>query len=285
MATTEDTAMMLNAEKDLTFQVLRLLGVTPRSAEDLLRGRRKEAVDKSQKVLEDSGHAFGSSIFQPIFAADAQASYTKWFYVLLTAILVGCVPFMASLLRLAHGTASSSARDHAHFLESYTETLSLTEAQLLLNLQVAVAVFALFVVAHFSNLSWPARWYCSTENKYATSCYDEMFAEPLASLELVSRGRGRRLIARWGNTLSNMSYLFAGLCVSRSVLHTWAANKYALADALFAANLLLLTVFSTLWHSTNYNKVCMLCGCLHCPFQQVFSITHTNNTLTRVISL
>jgi len=247
-----------NTDKDLTFQILRLLGVTPRSAEDLLLGRKREAENTAQRVLEDSGHPFGTSIFPAIFAADAAPASRKWAYVALTAVLMSCVPFVGDVLLLllpAKGSAAVATQSTGSFLETYMTALVLTEAQLRQNLYMAALAFLALVAAHCAGVHWPGHWYDRSTNKYATSCYDEMFAEPLASLGLESQGRGRRLIARWGNTLSNGSYLVAALCVARSVCATWHSNKYAYADALFGLNLMLLTVFSTLWHATNYNKI------------------------------
>ncbi|KAG7357237.1 hypothetical protein IV203_001925 [Nitzschia inconspicua] len=80
---------------------------------------------------------------------------------------------------------------------------------------------------------WPESW--TTEN---IICYNEMFCEPT---------RWGRLLRRPGNTLSNVTYLLSSLCIFDSSLR----SAYWMSDLIFAVMLLVLAVFSTLWHASN----------------------------------
>jgi hypothetical protein len=255
-------------EHDLTFKILRLIGITPRSADDLIKGRKKDAIDKSQKVLDDSGHPFGISLFHAIMKADPAPYQIKWMYLSITAILMTSILCLSEFLMYLTNTTTAITTNHNNIvislkslLDVYTKTLNIEEDNIIKHFYVSIGIFLVFLILHFCRISWPLKWYHKINNKYSTSCYDEMFAEPLSSIDLMphKKGRGSRLIARMGNTLSNVSYLFTALVVCDSAWN-WSANDngnnniYHLADKLFGINLILLSFFSTLWHSTNYNK-------------------------------
>ena len=248
--------VVIEDNRDLTFKILRLLGVTPRSANDIIKGRKKDAIDKSQKILEDNGHPFSVSLFDSIMKLDPEPSATKWVYIILTAVFMILTLFVTEFLMYLTNTKGGiqEGMTPKELLFTCTKALKLTSDQILYHLNTSIVVFSLLVLVHYLGFNWPQHWYDATINKYSTSCYDEMFVEPLSSSDLFYRGRGTRIIARMGNTLSNISYLFAALCVTHTAMATWSNNLYCYADTLFGINLLLLSLFSTLWHAANYNK-------------------------------
>ena len=83
---------------------------------------------------------------------------------------------------------------------------------------------------------WPASW--KTNN---TVCYHDMFSEP---------SRLGCVLRRPGNTLSNVNYLLSSLCVLASI-GEGTPSAFWIADGLFVIMLLLLAVFSTIWHASN----------------------------------
>lgn len=101
----------------------------------------------------------------------------------------------------------------------------------------AAAYGSLLALDLCTDLRWPASW-----NTHNTRCYDEMFCEPMR----------RALVRRPGNTFSNALYLHGAVLVGCSA---GRASAFVLADAMFAAMLLLLAVFSTLWHASHAPKV------------------------------
>lgn len=89
--------------------------------------------------------------------------------------------------------------------------------------------------------SWPKRW-----NIDNVICYEEMFSEPT---------RLGRLLRRPGNTLSNFVYFYGASCILLSALEAFlnpvVENMFTLADAIFGAMLLILSIASTIWHGSN----------------------------------
>ena len=204
--------------------------------------------DDKQPVLYDNGLRFGVSLFSEIMKVDPASTTKKWISLILTGLCLCTVPFMCDLLQYL---TNETGKEEFSMLSISSVAFNLTEEQIQAHAIHAISAFTILLVAHFSGIvHWPKHWYDSKTNKYATSCYDEMFAEPLSSTQRPV------LISRLGNTISNWFYLLLALCVTHSNLFTsWESNPYSAADLLFGVNLCFLSLFSVLWHATNYNKV------------------------------
>jgi hypothetical protein len=156
---------------------------------------------------------------------------------------------------------------HRWELENYRfdELLTIMETTLGLHRTFIGACFAtavsafllLFMCDNFLKLEWqdfmcPAVYSKVFKEMGTRGCYDEMFCEPARA--------GERLVARPGNTYSNVIYLFNGILVTSSALfgsthilgppmreynHFWAS------DLFFGVMMICLSGFSVLWHATN----------------------------------
>lgn len=160
---------------------------------------------------------------------------------------------LTDILKYITGEQSKNGEELSIY-DFYQEPLGLSKEECFHCIWHSCYAFLILLTLHAARFQWPKSWY-DRKNKYCTSCYDEMFSEPLSYAANDSDSCARSvLIAKYGNTLSNLLYLASGLCITRSVVMTWDANVYALADGLFGINLLLLSLFSTIWHAANYNK-------------------------------
>jgi len=101
---------------------------------------------------------------------------------------------------------------------------------------VVAGAFALLALADLAGLSWPLSWHTHDD-----ACYNEMFCEP---------ARKGWLIGHLGNTMSNWVYLYAGICILISA----PSSVFWAADIVFGVNLILLTICSVIWHSSNAPK-------------------------------
>ena len=99
----------------------------------------------------------------------------------------------------------------------------------------AVAYSVLFALSA-AGVRWPAGWRCLP----STATYRRMFSEPT----------GSGLVGAWGNTVSNLPFLWGGL-----VVLSGGGGAFEAADAMFGGLLLVLSVLSTGWHATLYRRV------------------------------
>ena len=214
--------------------------------------KKTESLHKPVTLLDDSGLAFGESLFLEIMKRDPASHSTKWIFLVTTTALLLTMPSLDVILQYIINDAQQLQVDEG-LLAVSARVLHLSEEQLMTHLYDSLMGFVVLSLLHIIGVTWPRKWYDKKINKYATICYDEMFAEPLSCYE-TSTGERPVLIARWGNTISNAFYVASGICVTHSVYISQDINLYYLADGLFGINLLLLAVFSTVWHAANYNK-------------------------------
>ncbi len=214
-------------------------------------------VDSKQPVLFDSDLPFGISLFTVIMERDPALMTIKWIYLVITTTILMNVPRIDRILSELINSNDNNTKNEDSFLTVTSRALQLSENQIQTNFWYACIAFGFLILLHMLGLHWPKTWYDEKTNKYATSCYDEMFGEPLSCSVIAPSSKRPVLIARWGNTISNLFYLVTGICVTHSV---WlcsddtATNPFYVSDGLFGINLLLLSIFSTIWHSANYNK-------------------------------
>ena len=187
---------------------------------------------------------FGKSILPALLSADKMPSVLQGIACCVATFGLLLLPWLPAML-MALG--ADGGWDHNHYAKHSTvrlvrEALGVTEVQLLVSASITAAVYGVLIILDIlsecaPSIRWPSSWHC--EN---TLCYDQMFCEPM---------RAKALLRRPGNTLSNMIYLFTALLI----LSSCRASPFALADGLFATMLLLLAIFSTLWHSSHAPKV------------------------------
>lgn len=206
----------------------------------------------------------GQSLCPIIWDRDPTPSHWKGLYFLVTVSGLTCLLFFANILRTLLPAWGVDSWDNAHSLAEGNDglatlmqiTLHLSPAQVHAIVWITVA-YCLALVGGDTVLGWrkksttctpknddvfpwPPSW--ETDNYL---CYHDMFAEPT---------RFGRLLRRPANTLSNANFLLSSLAVACSLWGsntTAATNIFWLADAEFAVMLLLLAIFSTLWHASN----------------------------------
>jgi hypothetical protein len=191
-----------------------------------------------------------------IWHRDPSSYFNKLLWIVLTLsgllYMVYSVHIVTSLMGLKgdwddhHGLVTTNHIFLFSFLDLVAVTLELSRSNVLGIFGISFGVYGLLIVADILvggneniNLScsktypWPSSW--KVEN---TICYNEMFCEPT---------RWGRFLRRPGNTLSNVTYLLSSL----SVLMASPKSVFWMSDILFGLMLLILSVFSTLWHASN----------------------------------
>jgi hypothetical protein len=196
----------------------------------------------------------GKSIAAQVFHRDPSSLSAKILILSVTAAAMLLIPFIDVLLADFGHAAADAVHTSGGLLGVLEHALELTGNSVLWHFRLACVPFVLLICAHFLGAVWPARWYDAAANPHAVATYEEMFSEPLSQPD--PKGQRRFLIARWGNTLSNFVYFATSTTILHSVASTWGSSSapYSWADGLFGLNLLLLSVFSVVWHGSNYNK-------------------------------
>lgn len=179
----------------------------------------------------------GQPLFWPIFNGDPAPSRWKWAAILGTFVVTLMLPVAPALLASLIG-APAQAPDS--FVEIASSALQLPVGTMAWHLAISEVVMAALFLAAAVGVQWPTSW----RTPAALNTYNEMFCEP----------RSQGLVGRWGNTASNVLYFAAGRIVLHSASATGFAATFSAPDWLFGIMLLLLSTFSTLWHSSNFNK-------------------------------
>ena len=188
---------------------------------------------------------YGKSIFTALAAADPTPAALQAVYCSVAVLSVLLLPLLPALLIRVVGIDGTWDARHggSGVVDLLRATLGTSDTAVVGAAGVTAAVYGALLILDVlsgcvSRISWPAAWHC--EN---TRCYDEMFCEP---------ARANALVRRPGNAYSNCLYLFDACIVLVSID---ASSPFALADALFGGMLLLLSIFSTLWHASHAPKV------------------------------
>jgi hypothetical protein len=213
--------------------------------------------DTSMTYFQASDLPFGQSIFPHIWNTDPNTVTFKasligltlagLFYMWFSSLIV---PYFVNIdisWDVQRGITEDSI---SAFPKLVSVTLGLPVVSVNTIILVSYGIYALFLVADvvkgttssnsnngkFTTYPWPAAW--KTDN---VICYNEMFSEPT---------RWGRLMRRPGNTLSNVNYLVASLCVICSCLgsHT---TIFWISDIQFGIMLFILAVTSNIWHACN----------------------------------
>jgi hypothetical protein len=201
-------------------------------------------------------YPYGQFLGFEIWQRDPCSYLKKWLWIVLTVTGLFYMVYSVHIVKWLMGLKDDWDSQHRlaptrhYFLFSFPDlvelTLELSRHTVLGIFGISFGVYGLLIVAdnvlgeseNFSLASsktypWPSSW--KTEN---IICYNEMFCEPT---------RLGRLLRRPGNTLSNVTYLLSSLFVLTSALK----SVFWMSDSLFGVMLLLLSVFSTLWHASN----------------------------------
>jgi hypothetical protein len=199
----------------------------------------------------------GKFIGYEIWKRDPSPRYIKMLLMVLTIAGLLCMIFSSSIVITLMGMDGTWDGDHGYIpgrsslLDLMAIILRLSNSTVQTIILVPYGIFGLLIVADIAlkadqnelqknkttlTWPWPASW--KTDN---FDCYHEMFAEPT---------RWGRILRRPGNTLSNVNYLLASLCVLASSLADTSC-AFCMADILFAIMLFFLAIFSTIWHASN----------------------------------
>jgi len=208
----------------------------------------------------------GQSLFSNVWDRDPTPTNFKTLYLTLVALGLTCLWFLSAILTdilspLIHldPTTKWDETHNTGLMLLMQETLGLSQSQVegigWITLAVCFTLIGADIVlgilyrnaTNASTLNdkkspskvypWPVSW--NTDNY---ECYHDMFSEPT---------RHGRLLRRPGNTMSNFTYLFTSLSVFASSWLSKRNNTFWVADTAFAVMLLLLTIFSILWHGCN----------------------------------
>lgn len=219
---------------------------TPRKAREIRQAPQENSGKKEKNICTEM-YPYGKSMYPSIMAADSCSTLVQVVCLTVTTVICGLVlPILTSLVAVSfqldaswderHGCGWSFS-DFADLQKLLVvkdcvieQTCGIPSQQLMNVMVVCVSCYVLLLAADWSGMKWPF----DTSNNL---CYNEMFSEP---------GRAS-LVARVGNTYSNILFLFGGLCVLLAV----PSVLFWVSDAMFGIMLVLLAIFSTLWHSTN----------------------------------
>ena len=198
----------------------------------------------------------GQSLWPILWDRDPTPSAWKAIYCISTVFGLTCLIFLSDIMMTIfpsldaswdenHGITSSSS-----LTELIQATTGLSDGWIQVILWITLGAFLTFIGADIvlglissskkqesDTYPWPNSW--KTDNYL---CYHDMFAEPT---------RHGWLIRRPGNTLSNVNYLVSSLVVFGSSILSDKSNIFWVSDAEFSFMLLMLTIFSTIWHGSN----------------------------------
>ncbi len=200
----------------------------------------------------------GESVLPHIWERDPTHHVAKSGMVAVTAAALCLLPIVPWLMQ-RNGLVKSSDWDGQHGIGFSVENAFVLMEKALgvdeqdsrwaadVTLKVFGSLFLLDISSWFfpSYVCWPAS--LNTSN---FDCYHDMFCEPT---------RKSSLIRRPGNTYSNFVYFFTGICVFLSVQNERSHNPFYVADAMFGLMLLLLSLFSVLWHGSNSTTIVHYC--------------------------
>ena len=194
---------------------------------------------------------YGQSIMPVIMEQDSTPLAVQYTLLWGTASVVcGVLPFLGHLAAAGFGldigwdTRHAVSATPSGIARLAAAALGVSGSDVLLAGAVPAGALATLWMADLCDLRWPARW-----RAHGIQCYEEMFCEPTRQ-PLPATGRGPRLVAHPGNTYSNFLYLFTGIMV----LLAAPGTAFWMPDAMFGAMLVLLSVFSVVWHACSGAK-------------------------------
>ena len=158
----------------------------------------------------------GFGIFSAIWVKDPARSFMKGLFLAGTAVGLGLAIALADILESIIPPSKINWSVYQTLLSTSQAAIGASPDMIIASWLGSGSVFLALFIADILGLLWPANWRSwkgsstSIENSEISfsSCYEEMFCEP---------GRENALIARPGNTVSNLIFLFTGLLVVQSV--------------------------------------------------------------------
>mmetsp|Transcript_26591 Transcript_26591/g.39167 ORF Transcript_26591/g.39167 Transcript_26591/m.39167 type:complete len:459 (+) Transcript_26591:540-1916(+) len=227
---------------------------------DLPKSIHRSSIDYANK---SESFPYGSCLFHHVWQGDPTHPILKFFIVLSTVVGLLALPFFLEINSFVFKLDGEWDVEHAVSIQGgysailvlFEETMSLSPSLVHHVFKISLAAYALLIIMDLvlGNVIGCRDAWLNNGEIINRRCYDDMFMEP---------ARHGRLIRRPGNSLSNILYFFFSMCLLFSIPETQdttSSNKFgnmlAPSDGMFAIMLLFLSIFSTMWHSSNTNLV------------------------------
>ena len=177
-----------------------------------------------------------------IWKIDPASSTWKTIQLIITSFILILFPFLPTILINYAFTNGDQLQKYAYIdMYNLPVILNLDDFQFYVTATIITFMFFSFlIVIDITQITqWPESWNCKN-----IQCYYEMFAEPK---------RPNQFIGHLGNTLSNFGYFYTGIIVfiSCKEYETYSFTNFLGADLLFGVQLILLAIFSVIWHASN----------------------------------